>query len=196
MQLKGEAKMTFLNEEQLSKIPFKFLGRNVKISEKAAIYNPELIEIHNNSRIDDFCVISGKVTIGKHVHIAVFCNVAGGSEGIILNDFSGLAYGCHVFTQSDDYSGQTLTNPTIPTKYKSETKKSINIGRHCIIGTGSLIFPGVNLAEGTAIGAASVVRKSTEEWSIYLGNPAKKIKPRSRELLELELQLIQEEDNG
>ena len=188
--------MTFLNEEQLSKIPFKFLGRNVKISEKVAIYNPELIEIHNNSRIDDFCVISGKVTIGKHVHIAVFCNVAGGSEGIILNDFSGLAYGCHVFTQSDDYSGQTLTNPTIPTKYKSETKKSINIGRHCIIGTGSLIFPGVNLAEGTAIGAASVVRKSTEEWSIYLGNPAKKIKPRSRELLELELQLIQEEDNG
>ena len=188
--------MTFLNEEQLSKIPFKFLGRNVKISEKVAIYNPELIEIHNNSRIDDFCVISGKVTIGKHVHIAVFCNVAGGSEGIILNDFSGLAYGCHVFTQSDDYSGQTLTNPTIPTKYKSETKKSISIGRHCIIGTGSLIFPGVNLAEGTAIGAASVVRKSTEEWSIYLGNPAKKIKPRSRELLELELQLIQEEDNG
>ena len=186
--------MTFLNEEQLSKIPFKFLGRNVKISAKAAIYNPELIEINNNSRIDDFCVISGKVTIGKHVHIAVFCNVAGGSEGIIFNDFSGLAYGCHVFTQSDDYSGQTLTNPTIPTKYKSETKKSINIGRHCIIGTGSLIFPGVNLAEGTAIGAASVVRKSTEEWSIYLGNPAKKIKPRSRELLELELQLIQEDD--
>lgn len=186
--------MTFLNEEQLSKIPFKFLGRNVKISAKAAIYNPELIEINNNSRIDDFCVISGKVTIGKHVHIAVFCNVAGGSEGIIFNDFSGLAYGCHVFTQSDDYSGQTLTNPTIPTKYKSETKKSISIGRHCIIGTGSLIFPGVNLAEGTAIGAASVVRKSTEEWSIYLGNPAKKIKPRSRELLELELQLIQEDD--
>lgn len=186
--------MTFLNEEQLSKIPFKFLGRNVKISEKAVIYNPDLIEINNNSRIDDFCVISGKVTIGKYVHIAVFCNVAGGSEGITFNDFSGLAYGCHVFTQSDDYSGQTLTNPTIPSKYKSETKKSIDIGRHCIVGTGSLIFPGVNLAEGTAIGAASVVRKSTEEWSIYLGNPAKKIKPRSRELLNLELQLIEQED--
>ena len=186
--------MSFLTEEQLSKIPFKFLGQNVKISDKASIYNPELIEIKDNSRIDDFCVISGKVLIGRYVHIAVFCNVAGGSEGIVFNDFSGLAYGCHVFTQSDDYSGQTLTNPTVPSKYKSETKKSINIGRHCIIGTGSLIFPGVNLAEGTAVGAASVVRKSTEEWSIYVGNPAKKIKTRSKKLLELELKLMQEDN--
>lgn len=186
--------MSFLSETQLSKIPFKFLGKNVKISEKCSIYHPELIEIHDHSRIDDFCVISGKVVIGRYVHIAVFCNVAGGSEGIVFNDFSGLAYGCHVFTQSDDYSGQTLTNPTIPSKYKSETKKSITIGKHCIVGTGSLIFPGVNLAEGTAVGAASVVRKSTEEWSIYLGNPAKKIKPRSRNLLALEAQLIQEDN--
>ena len=167
--------MAFLSTEQLIKIPFKSLGRNVKISNKASIYNPEKIEIGDNSRIDDFCVISGKVSIGRYVHIAVFCNVSGGSEGIIMNDFSGLAYGCHIFTQSDDYSGQTLTNPTVPSKYKSVIKKSINIGKHCIVGTGSLIFPRVNLAEGTAIGASSVVRKSTEEWSIYLGNPAKKI---------------------
>lgn len=183
--------MPFLSEDKLCQIPFKFLGKNVKISDKASIYDPELIEIYDNSRIDDFCVISGKVKIGRNVHIAVFCNVAGGSEGISIGDFSGLAYGCHVFTQSDDYSGKTLTNPTIPDRYKSEVKKSIVIGRHCIVGTSSLIFPGVNLREGTAVGAASVVRKSTEEWSIYLGNPAKKIKDRSRELLGLELEFTQ-----
>lgn len=186
--------MAFISEAELLNMHFKFLGKNVRISEKSSIYNPELIEIGDNSRIDDFCVISGRVTIGKYVHIAVFCNVAGGSEGIILNDFSGLAYGCQVFTQSDDYSGRTLTNPTVPAKYKSEMKKSIDIGRHCIVGTGSFVFPGVELAEGTAVGAASVVRKSTEAWSIYLGNPAKKIKNRSKKLLELELQLIQENE--
>jgi acetyltransferase-like isoleucine patch superfamily enzyme len=182
----------YLTEEQLLTIPFKFVGKNVKISDKASIYNPELIEIHDNSRIDDFCVISGKVFIGKHVHITVFCNVAGGTEGIIFNDFSALAYGCHVFTQSDDYSGETLTNATVPIQYKSETKKKISIGKHCIVGTSSLIFPGVDLAEGTAVGAASVVRKSTQEWSIYVGNPAKKISPRSKNLLKLELQLSEE----
>lgn len=185
--------MAFLTKDQLSKIPFKFLGNNVKISDKCSIYNPETIEINSHSRIDDFCVISGKIVIGRHVHIAVFCNIAGGSEGVVFGDFAGIAYGCHIFTQSDDYSGRFLTNPTIPSKYKLETKKRINIGKHCIVGTGSLILPGVNLAEGTAVGAASVVRKSTEEWSIYLGNPAKKIKSRSRQLLELELKLLQEE---
>jgi acetyltransferase-like isoleucine patch superfamily enzyme len=187
--------VAFISDEDLLKIQFKSIGKNVRISDKSSIYNPELIEIGDNSRIDDFCVISGKVTIGTHVHIAVFCNVAGGSEGIVLHDFSGLAYGCQVFTQSDDYSGQTLTNPTVPAKYKSEIKKSIDIGRHCIVGAGSIVFPGVHLAEGTAVGAASVVRKSTEAWSIYLGNPAKKIRSRSKKLLELELQFRQENDS-
>jgi galactoside O-acetyltransferase len=178
--------LAFLNKEQLEKMGFKALGTNVCISEKASIYNPELIEIGDNSRIDDFCVISGKITIGRNVHIAVLCNVAGGEKGIILRDFSGLAYGCHVFTQSDDYSGRTLTNPTIPDKYKREIKRPIVIGRHSIVGTNSIIFPGVILAEGTSVGALSIVTKSTEEWSIYFGNPAKRMKARKKDLLELE----------
>ena len=165
---------------------FKSLGSNVRVSDKAAIYDADQIEIGTNSRIDDFCVISGKVSIGRNVHIAVFCNVAGGEKGITMNDFSGLAYGCHVFTQSDDYSGRTLTNPTVPDRYKEETKRSIVIGKHSIVGTESLICPGVVLGEGTAVGGLSMVTKSTEEWSIYFGSPAKRIKARKRDLLLLE----------
>ena len=185
--------MAFLNEKQLGRMGFKSLGENVRISEKASIYNPEQIEIGDHSRIDDFCVISGRVTIGRNVHIAVFCNVAGGEKGVTFGDFSGLAYGCHVFTQSDDYSGRTLTNPTVPDKYKRETKREIIIGRHSIVGTNSLIFPGVVLAEGTSVGALSTVTKSTEEWSVYLGNPAKRIKARRRDLLELEREYLTDE---
>lgn len=182
--------MAFLNEQQLEQMGFKHLGTNVRISDKASIYNPDQIEIGDHSRIDDFCVISGKVIIGRNVHIAVFCNVAGGEKGVTFEDFSGLAYGCHVFTQSDDYSGRTLTNPTVPGKYKREIKKSIVIGRHSIVGTNSLIFPGVTLAEGTSVGALSMVTKSTEEWSVYFGNPAKRIKARRRDLLELEKEYL------
>lgn len=178
--------MAFLNEIQLAKMGFKSLGKNIFISDKASIYNPELIKIGDHSRIDDFCVISGKVTIGRNVHIAVFCNVAGGEKGVTLEDFSGLAYGCHVFTQSDDYSGRTLTNPTVPDKYKQEIKKAVVIGKHAIIGTNSVVFPGTVLAEGTSVGALSSITKSTEEWSIYFGNPAKRIKRRVKDLLELE----------
>ncbi|WP_069469907.1 acyltransferase [Candidatus Marithrix sp. Canyon 246] len=45
-----------------------------------------------------------------------------------------------------------------------------------IVGAGSVIMPGVIVDEGTSIGAMSLVRKKTEPWSIYIGNPAKKIK--------------------
>lgn len=165
---------------------FKKLGRNVRISEKASIYNADQIEIGDHSRIDDFCVISGKVKIGRNVHIAIFCNVAGGTEGVVLEDFVGLAYGCHVFSQSDDYNGLTLTNPTVPAEYKKEKKAKVHIGKHCIVGTNSLIFPGVTLAEGCSLGALSMLTKSTEAWGVYFGIPAKKIKERKRDLLELE----------
>ena len=184
--------MSFLSQDELRQLGLKSVGTNVRISTRAAIYNPEEIEIGDNSRVDDFCVISGKVKIGRNVHIAVFCNVAGGSEGVTLDDFSGLAYGCHVFSQSDDYTGHTLTNPTVPARYKQETRQAVHIGRHCIVGTSSVIFPGVSLGEGTAVGALSVVSKSTQEWSIYLGSPARRIGERVRDLLALEEEYLAE----
>lgn len=184
--------MGYYTPEALEKMHFKAIGKNVKISDKASIYNCDQIEIGDNSRIDDFCVVSGKVKIGRNVHIAPFCLVAGGEEGIVFEDFSGLAYQVQVFTQSDDYSGRTLTNPTVPQKYKKETKKEVFIGKHSIVGAGSIVMPGVILAEGTSVGTLSLIRKSTEEWSVYLGNPAKKLTNRKKDLLELEKQYLNE----
>lgn len=186
--------MAFLSTTELAAMGFKSLGRNVLISTKASIYDPEQIEIGDHSRIDDFCVISGKVTLGRHVHIAIFCNIAGGSEGVTLDDFAGLAYGCQVFSQSDDYTGRALTNPTIPARFKRDTKKAVHLGRHCIVGTNSLIFPGVTLAEGCAVGAMSMVTKSTLPWSVYFGIPAVRIKARKRDLLQLEQELLAAEN--
>ena len=185
--------MAYYTYEQLQKLGFKYIGKNVKISDKASIYNCDQIEIGDNSRIDDFCVISGKVTIGRNVHIAPFCLVAGGELGVTFEYFSGLAYQVQVFTQSDDYSGRTLTNPTIPDEYKKEMKKEVILGKHSIVGAGSIIIPGVILAEGTSVGALSLVRKKTEEWSVYLGNPAKKIMNRKKDLLELEKKYLKNE---
>ncbi|WP_270795460.1 acyltransferase [Aeromonas sp. QDB11] len=184
--------MAFLTEKQLKNIGFKYIGYNVKISDKCSIYNPEEISIDDNSRIDDFCLISGLIQIGKNVHIAAYCNLAGGTSGITMNDFSGLAYGCHVFTQSDDYSGETMTNPTIPKQFKKETFKAVSIGKHVIVGTKSTILPGVVLSEGCSVGAMSMVTKSTKPWGIYFGIPAKRIKERKMNLLELEKKYIAE----
>lgn len=185
--------MAFLNHDQLIAMGFKKIGKNVRISDKASIYNPELMEIGENSRIDDFCVLSGKVIVGRNVHVAVFCNIAGGELGVYLADFAGLAYGCHVFSQSDDYSGRSLTNPTVPDDYKHETKKAVHLGRHALVGACSIILPGVIIGEGSSVGAMSMVTKNTETWSMYFGIPAKRIKSRSKDLLLMEKNYLESE---
>jgi len=170
---------------------FKSLGKNVKISDKASIYNADQIEIGNKSRVDDFCVLSGNISIGRYVHIAPFCLVAGGVEGVFFEEFSGLAYGVKIFSQSDDYSGRSLTNPTVPAAYKHEKKSRVTLRRHVIVGADSVVFPGVDLAVGCSVGAMSLVNKSTEPWGVYAGNPARRIKARKKDLLVLEQQFLE-----
>ncbi len=185
--------MAYYTENQLKDLGFKSIGKNVKISDKATIYNFDQIEIGDNSRIDDFCVVSGKIKIGRNVHITPMCLVAGGEKGIIFEDFTTIAYGVKVFTQSDDYSGKTMTNSTIPKKYKNEYKSEVILNKYSIVGAGSIIMPGVVLAKGTSVGAMSLVLKSTEPWGIYVGNPAKRLKDRQKDLLELEKQYLENE---
>jgi len=187
--------MSYLNDEQLKAMGFKSLGRGVKISDKAAIYNADKLEIGDNTRIDDFCVISGNVKLGRNVHIAPHCLVAGGENGITMDDFSGLAYYVQVFSQSDDYTGATLTNPTVPAKYKNEYKAAVHLGRHVIIGAGSIIFPGVTIEDGCSVGAMALVNKSTKPWGIYIGNPARRLRDRSQDLLKLEQEYISQHDS-
>src|SRR5690554_7845280 len=102
--------MAYLPQEALQDLRFKSLGKNVKISDKASIYNPETIELGDFSRIDDFCVISGRVSIGKYVHVTPHGLIAGGEKGVFIGDFSGLSYGVRIFSQSDDYSGNTMVS--------------------------------------------------------------------------------------
>ncbi len=175
--------MAYYTKEELNQLGFKHIGKNVKISDKAAIYDHHLISINDHSRIDDFCVVSGHVSIGKHIHITPQCLIAGGEKGIVLEDYTTLAYGVKVFSQSDDYSGMTMANSTIPVKYKNEFKKAVTLKQHSIVGAGSVIMPGVTLDTGTSIGAMSLVLEDTSEWSIYAGVPAKRIKERSKKLL-------------
>ena len=166
-------------------------GEQVQISEKASIYGAARISLGNHVRIDDFCVLSagpGGIEIGNHVHIACFCSLIG-KEAIRMEDFSGLSSRVSVYSSSDDYSGEWLTNPTVPEEFTHVDHRPVVMRRHCIIGAGSVILPGVILGEGCAIGALSLVTRNCEEFTMYLGVPARKIKERSRRVLELESRL-------
>lgn len=184
--------MPYLTQLALEKLGLLSLGKNVKISDTVKIYNANLIQIGDNSRIDDFCVLSGKITLGRNVFMGVHGNLAGGINGIDLADFVTMSYYVNLFTQSDDYYGETLTNPTIPKKYKNEKLGHITVGKHAIIGSNSVIMPNAHIGEGCSIGAMSLVTKSTDPWWIYCGSPARKIKQRKSDLLALEKLYLQE----
>ena len=134
---------------------------------------------------------SGSLRLGNYIHIGGGCYL-GCAGGITLSDFAGLSQNVSIYSGTDDYSGQSLTNPTIPRKYLNPKIAPVFLGKHVIIGSGSVILPGVEIGEGTAVGALSFVTKSLSEWGIYFGTPAKKVKNRSKELLKHENQLMQE----
>ncbi|WP_338525663.1 hypothetical protein NUH87_08955 [Pseudomonas batumici] len=72
--------MAYLTADQLKEAGLKKIGKDVKISDKASIYNADLIEIGDYSRNDDFCVISGRVVIVHYSHITsmrYWCDGAG-----------------------------------------------------------------------------------------------------------------------
>lgn len=186
-------KNSFLSKEKVDKIGFKNVGKNVKISKKASIYNPSKICIGENTRIDDYCILSGNIKIGKNVHIAAGVYLFGGNEGIIINDYVGVSSRCSIYALTDDYSGNYLTNPTIDEKFKNVIQKQVILKKHSIVGFGSVILPGSILEEGVAIGSMCLVNGSTEPWSIYVGIPYKKIKNRSKRILELEKELENEQ---
>jgi acetyltransferase-like isoleucine patch superfamily enzyme len=184
--------MAYLTESELQLMGFLHLGINIKVSDKASIYNCESISIGDNSRIDDFCILSGVINIGCYCHITPMCIVAGGVPGVILNDYSTLAYGVKIFAQSDDYSGATMVNSLVPKKYKNEIFHEIEVGKHVIIGAGSVVMPGASIATGCSIGAMTLVSQPTKEWGVYVGIPARRLKERKKDLLKLEQQFIKE----
>lgn len=177
---------SYYTENELSTIGFRSFGRSVKISRKCSIYSPEKITIGNNVRIDDFCILSGNITIGNYIHIAAGCYLFGGNDGIIFEDYTGLSSRSAIYAESDDYSGCCFTNPTLPMEYRRIIGGGVVIKKHSIIGSGCSVLPNVVIGEGVAVGSMSLVNESLEAWGVYVGIPCRRIKERDKTLLQLE----------
>ena len=186
--------MSYYSVEELGSLGLAKFGENVKISRKASLYNPSQISIGSHVRIDDFCVLSAGergIEIGDYIHIAVYSSLIGAGK-ITLGDFCNLSSRVSIYSSNDDYSGEYLTNPTVPDVFTNVTHADVLLGRHVIIGSGSIVLPGVALENGVAIGALSLVSTNCQEFGVYAGVPARRIRERKRDLLDLEIQLRKE----
>lgn len=184
--------MAMLSRQAIEQMGFSALGENVQISDRASIYGARRITLGSNVRIDDFCVLSageGGIEIGSFVHLAVGALLIGAAT-IKLEDFCGLSSRVSIYSSTDDYSGTALTNPTIPPEYTNVQSAIVHLKRHVIVGSGSVVLPGVVLEEGAAIGALSLVHKNCDPFTIYSGNPARRISPRKQDLLQVEQRFL------
>jgi dTDP-4-amino-4,6-dideoxy-D-glucose acyltransferase len=170
-------------------------GEDVHVDRDARFFRPENITIGHHVRIDAQVVISAShpVTIGDYVHLAVGAKIFASGGPVRLESFCTLSGDVKLYTASDDYAGGTLTNPTVPASFKELTKGPISVGRHAIVGAGSVVLPGVVLAEGVAVGALSLVKRDVPEGAVVAGIPAKQIATRDvARLRELEHELRSE----
>jgi len=184
---------SFFSVSELQQLGLKAIGKDVLISRKASFYSPELIQIGNRVRIDDFCILSGKIQIGSNIHISAYTALYG-RYGILIEDYVTISGRVLVYSQSDDYSGAFMTNPMVPACATNVTGAEVVFKKHAIVAAGCIVMPGVTLGEGAAIGAMSLVNKPVAPWSIYVGVPAKFLKERKREILQIEKTLTDKTD--
>lgn len=173
---------SFYSPEELLTLGFKKLGSNVQISRKASFYGIEKISIGDNVRIDDFCILSGEITLGSYIHISAYCALYG-ANGIEMENYTGLSPQCVIFSATDDFSGNYLISPMVNKEFTNVTGGKVTIKKYSQIGTSCVVLPDLTIEEGVAVGSMSFVNKSLIAWGIYFGTPAKRIKERSKELL-------------
>jgi galactoside O-acetyltransferase len=183
---------SFYSDEELGSLGLGAFGRNVLISRKASLYRPEEMFLGDHVRIDDFCILSGKVEIGSFVHISAYTAIYA-KFGVQVDDFATLSGRCLIYSQNDDYSGEFMTNPMVPEEFLNVSGGLVVFNKYSILGAGSIVLPGVVLGEGVAVGAMSLVNKSLESWKIYAGIPARFIRERRRNIAEL-AKRVQDQD--
>jgi len=180
--------MSIYSRLELEQLGFTRVGSNVSISKKASFYGISRISIGSNVRIDDFCVLSagaGGIEIGDYIHIAVYSSIIGAGK-VVLADYCNISSRVSIYSSNDDYSGEYMSNPMVDEQYTNVIHEPVTIHKHVIVGSGAVVLPGVNLAEGCVIGALSLANRSTDAFSIYAGQPVKFIKSRSENLLTIE----------
>lgn len=172
---------SFFSIDELRQLGLKSFGEKVLISKKCSIYSPEKISIGDNVRIDDFCILSGEIKLGSHIHISAYSALYG-ANGIEMEDYTGISPRTTIFSAMDDFSGDYLIGPIHPKEYTNVTGGKVILRRFSQLGVGTIVFPNVEIGEGAVTGAMTLVNKSLSPWTTNVGIPILKTWERKRNI--------------
>lgn len=172
---------SFYSADELNTLGLKSFGDNVLISKKCSIYSPEKISIGNNVRIDDFCILSGEIKLGSHIHISAYSALYG-ANGIEMEDYTGISPRTTIFSAMDDFQGDYLIGPIHTKEYINVTGGEVILRQFSQLGAGTMVFPSVEIGEGAVTGAMTLVNKDLNPWTVNVGIPVTKSWSRSKRI--------------
>lgn len=123
-------------------------------------------EIGNSTLTPPFyCEYGENIKIGKNVFINFNCSVLSCALVEIGDN-------CFIGPNVQLY---TAIHPIDPEQRRKVvlTAKPIKIGKDCWLGGGVIVLPGVEIGEGSTIGAGSVVTKNIPARCVAAGNPCR-----------------------
>jgi acetyltransferase-like isoleucine patch superfamily enzyme len=137
-------------------------GENVKVVQPVNIYG---CKIGDNCFVGPFVEVQKDVTIGNNTKIQSHTFIC---ELVTIGDNCFIGHGVMFINDLFSLGG--------PAQGKKELWKSTKIGNHVSIGSNTTILP-VEICDNVVIGAGTVVTKSITKPGIYVGNPAKFVRP-------------------
>jgi acetyltransferase-like isoleucine patch superfamily enzyme len=172
--------VSFFNSSKIKWGKFLRLGNQVYVSalSKNGIHFGDNVSIGAFSRVivcTSLNDIGDKIVIGSNVGIGEFAYL-GGAGGLKIGDecIVGQYLSCH--PENHNYE-----KTSIAIRHQGVSRKGIDIGKNCWIGSKVTILDGVKIGAGSIIAAGSIVTKSFNENSIIGGVPAKLLKTRPNE---------------
>jgi len=156
------------------------LKGDVRIDSTARVGH--IIEIGRHISIDMCVYCSVELYLSSWIHIAPMVSIIGGSKSTLhIGRFAGISTGARIICGSEDFVNSLLG--FMPEEYRTVLYGHNVIKDFAWVGAGAIVLPDIVLAEGSVLGAGAVLTKNTEPWTVYVGNPAKALRTRNKQLI-------------
>lgn len=137
--------------------------------------------VHPSSFIHPQAAVTGNVIIGRHCYIGPGAAIRGDWGQIIIEDGCNVQENCTIHM----FPGTTVLLKENAHIGHGAIIHGATIGKNCLIGMNAVIMDNVVLGDECIVGALSFVKadEQFERRSLIAGNPAKKIKDVSDEMI-------------
>lgn len=172
-------------------------GRNILIGRYVDLKNPKNIYLEDNIILNEYARLESdpskkpdgaEITVGKGVFIGAGTIISAGPGKIVIEEGSNIGSSCQIAAKKDTtlehhalLAGFCTVGvlESVPEQNGSQRQKETaqgdrtRVGAGCWIGLRSQVVSGLEIGEGTIVGAHSIVTESLPEYAIAFGSPAR-----------------------